>query len=184
MYAFIASGFCLFAIIATFLGLFTNSWVIREIEEEDGSISEIYRGLRESEGWVMGTKVNIDHSDLADITDDERTEKLNVAGLVAYIILWIALPLCIGSLVLSILSGIGIINGTSGFITSLIGGFLIILAVILFVTILPSLRSTDHFGWTFYIVIIGGFIQIIGGILDFGIEKKQPSKTNPISPLS
>ena len=154
--AFIGGACCLFSIIIIFLGLFTHGWIIRETEE-DGIKIKANMGLRETEGTYGGIKVELDHSDLAD--ESERSKKANDAGLIAYIILWIAFPICFVAMGIGIISGLGKMDGKLGVLSGFFGGFFIILAVILYVIIIPNLRDTDNFGWTFYFVIVGGIIM-------------------------
>ena len=172
---FIGTACCLFSVVIIFLGLFTHGWIIRE-SEEDGIEIKANMGLRETEGTYGGIKVEFDNSDLAD--ESERSKKANDAGLTAYIILWIALPICFAAMIIGVIISFGKMNGKFGVISGFSGGFLIILSVILYVIIIPSLRDTDSFGWTFYIVIIGGIIQSVGGGLMIGIKRETPLNDN------
>jgi len=177
--AFIAAGLALVAVIFVFLGLFTNGWATGE---EGGFEAGI--GLREMETSGGGMSMDFSLSELADLEEtaneagkdiegyEESTynQDLNMAGLIAYIVLWIAAITCIGALVFAILGGIGK-SGKLGVQLGFAGGALMLLAAIIWVILKPKLEDPMGIGWTFYIIIVGGVLQCVGGGLMIGCKK-------------
>ena len=182
--AFVALGLSVVAIIFLFLGLFSNGWATGEADFFGAKI-EVGYGLREMEMSAMGESMSESLSTLADqekeankaMEDEEDYEEMtfaqdmNTAGLIGYIILWVALLACIAAVVFAILSGIGKMSGALGVTFGFIGGVLLLGAGIIWVILKPELESPLGLGWAFYLVIIGGVMQCVGGGLMIGIKK-------------
>lgn len=94
------------------------------------------------------------------------------AGLIAYVILWVSLGVCIVATVFTILGRLGMMGGKIGKILGFAGGGLILLAAILWLIMIPDLNPPFSIGWTFYVVILGGFLQI-GSALIMEVKKME-----------
>ena len=161
---FIAAGLGGIAVVIIFLGLFTNEWVTAE----EGSW-ELHIGLREYEFTDGANPETKDWSD----EEGENDEDWNAAGLTAYIILWAALAVCVGAIACAILCGLNRMSKIPGMILGYVGGGLMMLAVMLYLSVAPKeyIIKDTGFGWTFYVVLMGGAMQAIGGDVVRGIKK-------------
>ena len=168
--AFIAAGLALVAVIFIFLGLFTRGWVTGGEEGVD-----IGYGLRDMEVSGGGFSMTMD----LDEGEGEDAEDIDSAGLTAYIILWIAVLAGIGALVFAILGGIGKMGGKIGVILGFATGGLMILAVILYAVLTPEFDDSVGWGWAFYLVIVGGVLQCVGGGLMIGCRKEEGGGAPP-----
>ena len=177
MRVLIAVILAVLAIHIILLGLFTNSWATKEKEYEVKIETRI--GLREKE-IVTGDirKEFFDLSELVKYEDDDYIKGYNIAGQRAYNILWIALGVCIGAIVLTILGQLGKLNGITGIVMGFIGGGLILLAAVLWLRMIPDLESYMHLGWTFYAVIVGGIIQVVSSFLMIKTRKEKSIELN------
>ena len=175
--AFIAAGLGTVAVIIIFLGLFTKGWMNAEwggkmgTVEEGNTVTEYFvlpgelnMGLREAE-----IKVGVLSSTTVDTSEFEGEGKdWDNAGLTVYIILWAALLVCLGAIICAIIGGLDKMSKTPAMALGYIGGGLMILATILYVVIAPKrVEGVDEvtYGWSLYLVLIGGVIQTIGGEL-------------------
>ena len=148
--AFIAAGLCAAAVVTILIGLFSNGWQTSSTEESNDFFTmsmEMNVGLREIEvvsqfGGESGSE-SVDLADLADEEDDYETsdyfKDLNTAGLVTYIILWVAVALCVSTIVFAILGATGVLSGTWGIILGFIGGGSMLVASILYAAMNPSI---------------------------------------------
>ena len=168
---FVAAGLGVLAVVAIFLGLFTNGWVSAEGESEWFGKLEINIGLRELEVSYGGITESVDLDD----AEGEEGEDWDSAGLTVYIILWVTLLVCLGAIPCAILAGLHKMTKIPGMILGYVGGGLMILAAVLYIMIAPK-KAYDvediGFGWTFYVVIIGGAVQAVGGDLVRTIKKR------------
>lgn len=199
----IAAGLGFIVIIIILVGLFINDWVTAKWEEKqygDTSQShvdvEVFRvqgggethyGLRE-----IRTVDGEGHHEFMDLSDyaeavrrksrdpmnetaDEHAEDMNTAGLTAYIILWIALVVCICAMVSAILGGFNKMSQKPGIILGFVGAGLILLAIILYAVMIPEFIEDINmgFGWAFYLVISGGVIQCVEGGLMIRVKKEE-----------
>jgi len=122
------------------------------------------------------------------IERDKKEEKqvvdyyngMDTAGLVTYILLYASLLVCTGAIVFAILGGIGKMSGKTGMIMGFIAGFLILSSAIIFLLMRPSVPENlkgsmwdeARLGWSFYVVIVGGFIKCIAGGMMIPVKKK------------
>ena len=169
--AFIAAGLALVAVIFIFLGLFTRGWITGGEEGVD-----IGYGLRDMEVSGGGSSLTVD----LDEGEGEDAEDVDSAGLTAYIILWIAVLAGIGALVFAILGGIGKMGGKIGVILGFATGGLMLLAAILYAIMTPEFPDELGFGWAFYIIIVGGVLQCVGGGLMIGCNKAGGEAPPPV----
>jgi len=190
--AFIAAGLAVVAVILVFLGLFSNGWQTGEIEEKELDIKqEINVGLREVETTTtFGGFSQTAGGDIAQAAQDMKDldapkeqvdffDDLNNAGFISYIILWVAVLVGISAIVFAILGAIGKMAGKNGMILGFAAGGSILLAAILYAVMSPSTPKSMEgsmwdeasLGWAFYVVIIGGVLQCVGGGMMIGIKK-------------
>ena len=191
--AFIAAGLALVAVVLVFIGLFSNGWLTGEIEDKTfDAIMELDGGLREAEMTTTvgnqsqseGGTYSEAAQDLTDLNASKEQvnyfEDLNTAGSIAYFILWGSVLICIAAIVFAILGAVGKMTGKNGMIIGFAAGVFITVAAILFAVMSPSapdsMKDTiwekASLGWTFYLVIVGGVLQCVGGGLMIGIKKK------------
>ena len=151
-------------VVLIFIGLFSKSWVTGDV----GGVDVEY-GLREAKISVSGMSSTRDLSNLADEKEASKDIKdMNTAGFTAYIILWSALVLCISAIVFTIIYMVGKMNGKVAMALEYISGGLLFFAIICYLLLTPTFKNNLEefgYGWSFYLVIIGGIIQFIGGTL-------------------
>ena len=186
---FVAAGLSVLAVIAIFLGLFTDGWVSAEwdekYEETENSASytaggTLHIGLLEAESSSGSSSTTIDLSDLKGEDKD-----WNTGGLIAYIILWAALLVCLGAIPCAIFAGLHKMSKIPGMVLGYVGGGLMILAAVLYIIIVPhKLEGVDEisFGWTLYVVVVGGGVQAVAGDLVRGIRGKSRAPMRRSSP--
>jgi len=163
MKALVAVVLTVIVIHVIYLCIFTNSWATGEFE--DGGTIRIGVGLREWECELPDTSSNT--AELTLLAENEGGDKadFNSAGLTAYILQWIAVAVCIGAIFFTILGRSGKTSGKIGFILGFIGGGLILLAVLIWLIMVPELENNMSLGWIFYVAIVGGILQTISAIL-------------------
>ena len=158
----VAMGMALLVVHIIWLGLFTNSWVTGVGDDDIVGKTEIGIGLRgREEEWFDHSSVIEELSYMAKDEDYKYLKDYDKAGLIAYVILWVSMGVCIVATVFTILGRLGKMGGKIGMILGFVGGGSILLSVILWVIMIPKLESTMGFGWTFYMVIVGGIIQTV-----------------------
>ena len=209
--AFIAAGLCAIAVVTIFIGLFSNGWQTSSIEESDYGFTmsfEMNVGLREvefvSQFGGESESNSIDLTDLADEAEDDEApnevsdyfKDLNTAGLVTYITLWVSVVVCVSSIVFAVLGATGVMSGKWGIVLGFIGGGSMLLGSILYAVMNPSIPSEleNEFppfddislGWTYYMVLIGGVFQCVGGGLMIGVKKRRfrRSTRHWVSPIA
>ena len=186
--AFITVGLGVIAVVFILLGLFSNGWATYD---NVNTIFDINYGLREVEIELETGNGSIkDTEDLSTLGDKEKDlenpypmnfHDFDTAGLIAYIILWAALAVCMGGMVLAAISAFGKMNGTIALILHLVSGGLILLAVICYFGLaLPMEKGSEmeDIGWTSYLVFLGGVLLFTGGGLLKGIKKDDVVKND------
>jgi len=168
---FVAAGLSVLGVVVIFLGLFTNGWVSADGESEWFGNVEINIGLREWEVNYGGISESGDWDD----SEGEEAEDWDSAGMTVYIILWVTLLVCLGAIPCAILAGLHKMTKIPGMVLGYVGGGLMILAPVLYIIISPKeVYDVEDIGfsWTFYVVIIGGAAQAVGGDLVRTIKKR------------
>ena len=120
-----------------------------------------------------------------DNAEGEEAEDWDAAGLTAYIILWVALLVCLTAIPCAILAGLHKMTKIPGMVLGYVGGGLMILAAVLYLAISPKKAygvEDIGFGWTFYVVVVGGGVQTVAGDLVRGIRGRSRAPMRQVSP--
>jgi len=156
----VALGLTAAAITMVFIAMFSNSWMIYDV----GDDNELVFGFSGFEARSAG---DLEESQDYDSCNEDECPDMEDAGTTGMIFLWIAAAVIIGSLVLICLNNFGVFQSYIGMITAFVGGTLAIVGVIIWLTMFPSIDSLDEMsngpGFSFYLAIIGGVLSIGSG---------------------